>query len=64
VSEPAMDEFHADSESGTAVAVYLDGKIRSRVFGFGGQSEIAANWVSTWSMSILWQMLREKFSGQ
>ena len=59
VSDPTMGEFHADNESGTAVAVYLNGKNRSRVFGFGGQTDIAQNWVSTWSMSTLWQMLQE-----
>jgi nicotinamide-nucleotide amidase len=60
VSKPDMDEFHADSESGTAIAVHFDGKTRSRTFGFGSQSDIAHNWVSTWAMSILWQMLHEK----
>jgi nicotinamide-nucleotide amidase len=59
VSDPTMGEFHADSESGTSVAVYLNSKNRSRVFGFGGQTDIAQSWVSTWSMSTLWQMLQE-----
>lgn len=59
VSDPTMGEFHADNESGTAIAVCLNGKNRSRVFGFGGQTDIAQNWVSTWSMSTLWQMLQE-----
>ena len=62
VSNPEMDEFHADTESGTAVAIYLDSDIRSRVFGFGGKSDIASDWVRTWSMSMLWQMLVEKFA--
>jgi nicotinamide-nucleotide amidase len=61
ISRPEMDEYHADSESGTAIAVYLDGKMRSRVFGFGGQSDIAPVWVTTWALSMLWQMLQEKF---
>lgn len=52
---------HADNEGGTAIAVYMDGKLRSRVFGFGGQADIAASWVNTWSLSMLWQMVREKF---
>ena len=56
------DQDHADNnEGGTAIAVYLDGKTRSRVFGFGGQADIAATWVSTWSLSMLWQMVKEKF---
>jgi nicotinamide-nucleotide amidase len=59
VSEPTMGEFHADTESGTAIAVCLNGKTCSRIFGFGGQTDIAQNWVSTWSMSTLWQMLQE-----
>jgi nicotinamide-nucleotide amidase len=56
-----MDEQdHADHEGGTAIAVYMDGKTRSRVFGFGGQADIAASWVTTWSLSMLWQMVKEK----
>jgi nicotinamide-nucleotide amidase len=56
------DQDHADNnEGGTAIAVYLDGKTRSRMFGFGGQADIAAAWVSTWSLSMLWQMVKEKF---
>jgi nicotinamide-nucleotide amidase len=61
ISQPDMDEYHADSEDGTAIAVYMDGNTRSRVFGFGAVSDIAGSWVSTWSMSMLWQMLQEKF---
>jgi hypothetical protein len=38
----------------------MDGKTRSRVYGFGGQSDLAATWVSTWSLSMLWQMLKEQ----
>ncbi|MEO8607636.1 MAG: CinA family nicotinamide mononucleotide deamidase-related protein [Chloroflexota bacterium] len=63
VSSPD-DQDHADSEGGTAIAVYLDGKTRSRVFGFGGQTDIAADWVSTWSLSMLWQMVKEKFEAR
>jgi nicotinamide-nucleotide amidase len=55
------DQDHADNEGGTAIAVNFDGKIRSRVFGFGGQNDIAANWVSSWSLSMLWQMVKEKY---
>jgi len=62
ISHPDMDEFHADNEGGTAIAVCMNDKVRSRVFGFGGQSDIAPIWVSTWGMSILWQMLQEEFN--
>jgi nicotinamide-nucleotide amidase len=61
VSYPDMDEHHADNESGTAIAVCLDDKVRSRSYGFGGQSDIAQDWATTWSLSTLWRMLREKF---
>jgi nicotinamide-nucleotide amidase len=64
VSQPEMDEYHADAEGGTAIAVYFDGKTRSRVYGFGAQSDVAVDWVRTWSMSTLWRMMREKFNDQ
>ena len=62
VSHPDMDDQHADSENGTAIAVYTPERSRSRVYGFGGQGETAPTWVSTWAMSMLWQMLQEKTS--
>ncbi len=62
VCVPHMDELHADMESGIALAVYTPEKSRSRVYGFGGQAEIAPQWAALWSMSMLWQILTEKFS--
>jgi nicotinamide-nucleotide amidase len=59
VCRPEMDEIHADSEGGTAIAVFVKGNVRSRIWGFGGQSESAQSWSGTWAMSMLWQMLRE-----
>lgn len=61
VCRPELDEIHADSESGTAIAIYTTEKSRSRVYGFGGKSETAQVWSSTWGMSLLWQMLREQW---
>lgn len=57
VSRPDMDDQHSDSESGTAIAVWYDDNVRSRVYGFGGQGETAPQWASTWAMSTLWQMI-------
>lgn len=62
VSHPDMDEQHADSEAGTAIAVYYANVIRSRVYGFGGQGDTAPLWASTWAMSMLWQMLQEQIN--
>ncbi|MCB9451832.1 MAG: CinA family nicotinamide mononucleotide deamidase-related protein [Anaerolineaceae bacterium] len=62
VSHPEMGEDHDDSESGTAIAVYFAGQKQSRVYGFGGQSEVAPEWTSTWAMSMAWRMLKEKFA--
>ncbi len=61
VSYPDMDE-QQDSEAGTAIAVYYANIMRSRVYGFGGMSETAPLWASTWAMSMLWQMLQEKLN--
>lgn len=62
VSHPDMDDQHADTEGGTAIAVYTSDRSRSRVYGFGGQGETAPVWASTWAMSMLWQMIQEKYS--
>jgi nicotinamide-nucleotide amidase len=59
VSYPNMGEIHADSDAGTAIAVRVGEQVRSRVYGFGGQSETAPRWTTTWSLSMLWQMLNE-----
>jgi competence/damage-inducible protein CinA-like protein len=61
VCRPDMGENHADSEVGSAIAVWTTEKARSRAYGFGGNSETAAEWTSTWALSMLWQMLKEKF---
>lgn len=60
VARPDVRE-NADTEQGTAVAVYTAEKSRSRVYGFGGQSDVTQEWVTTWAMSMAWQMLKEKF---
>ncbi len=62
VSEPEVIE-NADTEGGTAIAVYMDGSVRSRVYGFGGQSDLAPAWVTTWSLSMLWRMIKETSDG-
>ena len=59
VAYPEINE-QADSGEGSALAVYTGGKIRSRVYGFGGESETAKLWTGTWAMSMAWRMLREK----
>jgi competence/damage-inducible protein CinA-like protein len=60
VCRPDMDENHSDSEVGTAISVYTTEKTRSRAYGFGGNSDTAPEWASTWALSMLWQMLKEK----
>ena len=61
VSYPDLEEDHADKEEGTAIAVYLDGNLRSRAYGFGGRTDTAQSWSSTWAMSMAWRMLKEVF---
>ncbi len=60
VSDPHQAEDHGDDEVGTAVAVYSDGQSSSRVYGFGGQADVARAWTSTWAMARAWQMLQGK----
>jgi nicotinamide-nucleotide amidase len=59
ISDPDRTEDHADKDAGTAIAVYMDGKSRSRTYGFGGQSDDAQVWTGTWTLAMAWRMLQE-----
>jgi nicotinamide-nucleotide amidase len=59
VSRPDALEDHADTDEGSAIAVYVNGKMRSRVYVFGGGTDTARQWTGTWAMSMAWRMLRE-----
>lgn len=58
VTRPDITTDQADSEAGTAVAVYMDGKSHSRLYGFGGQSPEARVWTVTWTLAMAWRMLQ------
>lgn len=58
LSLPDVNES-ADVDVATVVAVYTSGKLRSRVYGFGGSSDLARDWVSRWAMAIAWRMIKE-----
>lgn len=60
VSRSGAQEDHADTDELSAMAVYSDGKIRSRAYGFGGGTDEAKHWTGTWAMSMAWRMLRER----
>jgi nicotinamide-nucleotide amidase len=64
VSYPDALEDHADSNDGSALAVYVDGNMRSRGYGFGGGTDTAKEWTGTWAMSMAWRMLRERVEAQ
>ncbi len=57
VSDPERLEDQADRDVGTAVAVCVDGRIVSRVYGFGPRSREARLWTGTWSMAQAWRLL-------
>lgn len=57
ISQPEIDEGE-DSKSSTAITVSANGQIRSREYGFGGKSATIAQWATTWSLSMLWQLLK------
>lgn len=59
VSNPDQQSDHADSDIGTAVAVYTGGRTSSRVYGFGARAEEARLWTSTWALARAWRMLVE-----
>ncbi len=58
VAFPDINE-QADSGEGSALAVVVGDQVRSRVYGFGGESDTAKLWTGTWAMSMAWRMLRE-----
>ncbi len=64
VSRSDALEDHADTNDGSAVAVFVDGKLRSRSYGFGGGTDTARQWTGTWAMSMAWRMLREGIDSQ
>lgn len=57
VSNPERARDQADSDAGTAVAVYVDGKTSSRVYGFGANAAESRVWTVTWALSRAWRML-------
>ena len=59
ISDPNRLEDQADRDVGTAVAVSVDGRLASRVYGFGPRSREARLWTGTWSMAQAWRMLGE-----
>ena len=59
ISNPHYNSDHADSDVGTAVAVFTAGKLSSRVYGFGSKAEESRLWTSTWTLSRAWRMLVE-----
>lgn len=54
------DTDRADKEERTVVAVYANNTLRTRAYGFGGQSEVAQTWVVSWALASIWRMLKEK----
>lgn len=61
LSQPDTDES-PDKDVATVVAVYVDGNIKSRVYGFGARNELTAKWVSRWAMAYVWRQLKEQLT--
>lgn len=49
----------ADIDYATVAAVYVDGRVESRAYGFGGKFDLTRDWVSQWALSRAWRMLTE-----
>ena len=58
VSEPDVDEGEDKSES-SVVTVMTPQEVSDRVYGFGGRSETARDWVVRWSVSRVWRILNQ-----
>lgn len=61
ISLPDVNE-NADLDYATAVAITVNGETKSRVYGFGGQNELAREWVSRWAMANIWRGLKEQLA--
>jgi hypothetical protein len=61
LSLPDVEE-NADIDYATTVTIAVGDNLKSRVYGFGGKSDLARGWVAQWSMSSVWQQLKEQFS--
>jgi hypothetical protein len=58
IADPERSVDHSDADEGSAFAVCVGDKIRSRSYGFGGMSEDALRWSATWALSAAWQMTK------
>lgn len=58
LSLPDVKE-QADIDYATVAAVYIDGRVESRAYGFGSQFDLTRDWVSQWLFSRGWRMLKE-----
>ena len=59
LSLPDVNE-NQDKEIATVVAVYTNGEIKSRVYGFGAKNPLTGDWVSRWAMAYLWRQIKEQ----
>lgn len=57
VASHSGTDDRADQDELSAVAVYVNGKVRSRTYGFGGNTEVAKQFTSTWAMAMVWRMM-------
>lgn len=60
LSYPEINES-ADVAQASAIAIMTGGTPRIRVYGFGGKSNLAQEWIPRWGMSTLWRMLKEQY---
>ncbi len=60
LSYPEINES-ADIEQASAIAIMTGDTPRIRVYGFGGKSNLAQEWIPRWGMSSLWRMLKEQY---
>jgi nicotinamide-nucleotide amidase len=60
LSLPDVDE-KADVEEASAIALYVNGEIKSRIYGFGGKNPITRDWLSRWALAYVWRLLKEHY---
>jgi len=63
LADPDVNEGE-DRDEVSVVCVYTPMAIKERVYGFGGRSDLAKAWMTRWSLSSAWRMLKGQADDQ
>jgi len=61
ISNPDINES-ADSSESTVVSIRVGEQQRTRVYGFGGKSDLVQEWLETWCLAQTWSMVKDIYT--